>query len=433
MVQVRLRATRHSRLLCPRCLAPSRNGCGRQAVLPPRRRLGYKAFYDTSFKGWNALAFAAEPDMVTTSGRTGQLLRLSGEWTAGHARELETLVADAAGSLRGSRVQLDIAAISRVDTVGALLLDRLRREIAASGGASEIHGGRPEQHILIDAVSRDAEPAPPARRAANPLVQLISDIGGGVVSAFSDLRAWIAFLGAVVATAGGVLLRPTRFRVTSFAHHLELVGLRAVPIIALISFLVGAIIAQQSIFQLRAFGASVFVVDLIGILSMRELGVLLTAIMVAGRSGSAFTAEIGSMKMREEIDAIRVMALDTIEVLILPRLFALIIGISLLSFLATICSIAGGAMVAVLYGGISLDVFLARLPTTLTIESFLVGTLKAPFMGLVIGLIATIEGMNVEGSAESLGRRTTASVVKSIFMVIVLDGLFAIFFAAIGY
>ncbi|MGQ4273091.1 ABC transporter permease [Terrihabitans sp. B22-R8] len=371
--------------------------------------------------------------MVTTSGRTGQLLRLSGEWTSRHARELEQLVAGAAPGLAGAAIKLDIAAISRLDTVGALLLDRLQREIAASGGTSSIEGGRPEQRILLEAISRNDHPPAPQTKRENNFYTLIADIGSGMVSSVRDLQSWVAFLGAVMATTGSVLLRPTRFRFTSFVNHLDLVGLRAVPIVMLIAFLVGAIIAQQSIFQLRYFGASVFVVDLVGILSMRELGVLLAAIMLAGRSGSAFTAEIGSMKMREEIDAIRVMALDSIEVLILPRIFALIVGLTLLTFLAMIASMAGGALVAVVYGGISLETFLARLPTTLTIESFLVGMLKAPFMGLVVGLIASIEGMKVEGSAESLGSRTTASVVKSIFMVIVLDGLFAIFFAAIGF
>jgi phospholipid/cholesterol/gamma-HCH transport system permease protein len=382
----------------------------------------------------SALAFAAEPNVVTTSGGSVQRLHLSGEWTSSHATELETLVADIPSRVGTGSVALDLAGVSRVDTVGALLLDRLRRGIADVGGVSVLEGGSAEQRLLIDAVANDDHPtAPPAQATPNAGFSLVSDIGGGVVSAGRDIGSWVEFLGAVIATLGRVLLRPSTFRVTSFVHHLELVGLRAVPIIALISFLVGAIIAQQSIFQLRTFGATVFVVDLVGILSMRELGVLLTAIMIAGRSGSAFTAEIGSMKMREEIDAIRVMALDTMEVLILPRILALIVGVTLLTFLATLASIAGGAVVAVAYGGVSLDVFMARLPTTLTIESFLVGILKAPFMGLMIGLIATIEGLAVEGSAESLGRRTTASVVKAIFMVIVFDGLFAIFFAAIGF
>jgi phospholipid/cholesterol/gamma-HCH transport system permease protein len=206
-----------------------------------------------------------------------------------------------------------------------------------------------------------------------------------------------------------------------------------VPIITLISFLVGAIIAQQGIFQLQRFGATTFVVDLVGILVLRELGVLLTSIMVAGRSGSAFTAEIGSMKMREEIDALRVMGLDPVEVLILPRLLALVISLPLLTFISSMAALFGAMLVAWFYGDISPDVFLVRLRESIGLNTFLVGLIKAPFMALVIGVIACIEGMRVKGSAESLGQRVTSSVVKAIFMVIVMDGLFAIFFAAIDF
>jgi phospholipid/cholesterol/gamma-HCH transport system permease protein len=226
---------------------------------------------------------------------------------------------------------------------------------------------------------------------------------------------------------------PSRFRVAALTNQLEQIAFRGVPIIVLISFLVGCIVAQQGIFQLQRFGAQTFVVNLVGILILRELGVLLTSIMVAGRSGSAFTAEIGSMKMREEIDALKVMGLDPIEVLIVPRVLALLIGLPILAFLSSMAALVGGALVAWGYGDIPPDVFLARLKATITLNTFLVGLIKAPFMALVIGVIASIEGMAVEGSAESLGRRVTSSVVKSIFMVIVLDGFFAIFFAAIRY
>ena len=205
------------------------------------------------------------------------------------------------------------------------------------------------------------------------------------------------------------------------------------PIIVLISFLVGCIVAQQGIFQLRKFGATPFVVDLTGILTLRELGVLLTSIMVAGRSGSAFTAEIGSMKMREEIDALRVMGLDPVEVLIVPRILALIIALPMLTFLSDMAALYGGGLVAWIYGDISPDVFVSRLRAAIGMQTFLVGIIKAPFMALVIGLIASMEGLDVQGSAESLGQHVTSSVVKAIFMVIVLDGIFAMFFAAIRY
>jgi phospholipid/cholesterol/gamma-HCH transport system permease protein len=175
------------------------------------------------------------------------------------------------------------------------------------------------------------------------------------------------------------------------------------------------------------------VVNLVGILTLRELGVLLTSIMIAGRSGSAFTAEIGSMKMREEIDALRVMGLDPVEVLVLPRILALVIGLPILTFISSMAALFGGGLVAWIYGGISPDAYLTRLQQAISMSSFMVGLIKAPFMALVIGLIASLEGLAVQGSAESLGRQVTSSVVKSIFMVIVVDGLFAMFFAAIRY
>ena len=208
---------------------------------------------------------------------------------------------------------------------------------------------------------------------------------------------------------------------------------RGLPIIALINVLVGCIVAQQGIFQLQRFGASTFAVDLIGILVLRELAVLLTSIMVAGRSGSAITAEIGAMRMREEIDAMRVMGLEPVEVLVVPRLLALLIALPLLTFLSDMSAIFGGLLVAWSYGGISPEIFMTRLQGAIALNTFLVGIIKAPFMALVIAMISAMEGFAVEGSAESLGRQVTASVVKSIFMVIVVDGLFAMFFASIEY
>ena len=215
-------------------------------------------------------------------------------------------------------------------------------------------------------------------------------------------------------------------------HHLESVGWRAVPIVLLITFLVGCIVAQQGIFQFRKFGASIFVIDMVGVLVLRELGVLIVCIMVAGRSGSAYTAELGSMKMREEIDALRTMGFDPIEVLILPRILALIIAVPILTFLGSMAALYGGGLVAWLYGGIAPEVFLSRLKEAISLDHFKIGMIKAPFMALVIGIVACVQGMETKGSAESLGQQTTASVVESIFLVIVLDGFFAIFFASIG-
>ena len=199
------------------------------------------------------------------------------------------------------------------------------------------------------------------------------------------------------------------------------------------SFLIGGIVAQQGIFQLRFFGATIFVVDLVGILVLRELGVLLTAIMLAGRSGSAYTAEIGSMKMREELDALTVIGLDPVETLIMPRIIALIIVLPLLTFISDMAALMGGALVCYIYADISFQSFILQLRDAVALNTLMVGIYKAPFMALIIGVVAATEGLGVQGSTDSLGRKTTSSVVKAIFMVIVVDGIFAVFFAAIAY
>jgi len=222
-------------------------------------------------------------------------------------------------------------------------------------------------------------------------------------------------------------------RLASFVQQFEQIILRAIPIVALISLVVGAIITQQTILQLRNFGASILVVDLAAILMFREIGVLLAAIMVAGRSGSAITAEIGSMRIREEFDALRVMGVDPYQALMLPRTLALVVGLPLLAFVGSMAGMAGAILVARVYGDIPVDVFIIRLRDAMTMTSIMAGLIKAPFMGLLIGLLASLEGMKVQGSSESLGRRTTSSVVKAIFVVIVADGLFAVFYAAIGF
>jgi phospholipid/cholesterol/gamma-HCH transport system permease protein len=358
---------------------------------------------------------------------------LTGDWTSAAAEAVEAagtrLLVEAKGL---AELVLDLTRVRRLDTLGAWVLDRARHELGVSGTRAEFGGLSEAQGILLHEVAYRTFETAAAKRPAL-LVTLLSDIGKTVVGAGGDVVGGVGFLGAVMAGLGRVLLFRARFRFTSLVFHLEQIGLRSVPIIALISFLVGCIVAQQGIFQLNKFGATAFVVDLTGILTLRELGLLLTAIMVAGRSGSAFTAEIGSMKMREEIDALRVMGLDPIDVLVVPRVLALIIAMPLLTFIADMAALFGGGVVAWLYGSISQDVFLSRLQSAIGFNTFMVGIIKAPFMALVIGLIASIEGLAVQGSAESLGRQVTSSVVKSIFMVIVVDGLFAMFFAAIKY
>jgi phospholipid/cholesterol/gamma-HCH transport system permease protein len=360
-------------------------------------------------------------------------LNLGGRWTVDASAAIEAradaLLVESDGA---RRVVLDLGLVARLDTAGAWLIDRARQTLDAKGVDTKLESVRPEYEILLRE-ARYRALAVPKRQSGSHIVRLLADIGESVVSAGADLYTGVAFLGEVVAAIGKSLLSPSRFRGTSLVVHIENIALRGVPIVALINFLAGAIIAQQGIFQLRRFGATIFVVDLIGILILRELGVLLTAIMTAGRSGSAITAELGSMKLREEIDALTVMGLRPHDILIVPRVLALVISLPLLTFVADMAGIFGGMLASWAYDGITPARFLTLLPEAIGLHTFLSGLIKAPFMALVIGLISCVEGLAVAGSAESLGRQVTASVVKSIFMVVVVDGLFAMFFAGIRY
>jgi phospholipid/cholesterol/gamma-HCH transport system permease protein len=273
---------------------------------------------------------------------------------------------------------------------------------------------------------------PPKPKRQSKLVSAFAGFGKAGIDFSHDLVVFAGMLGAVGTSLVRVISHPRDYRLTSTVHQFDRVAWQAVPIILLITFLIGAIISQQGIFHFRRFGAELYSVDLVAILVLRELGVLIVAIMIAGRSGSSYTAELGSMKMREEIDALRTMGFDPVEVLILPRILVLIVALPVLTFLGSMAALYGGGLVAWLYGGISPDIYIARLSDAISMTHFKVGMIKAPFMGLVIGIVACAEGLRVKGSAESLGLQTTKSVVESIFLVIVLDGLFAIFFASIG-
>ena len=373
------------------------------------------------------------PGILSQTYPDGVSVALSGDWTieagAGLERESEALVRSVLGA---ARAVLDISEVGALDTAGAWIIDRSRQALVTTGVHAELIGVRPEHATLLrEARFRQTE-APPPRHSLLPLA-LIGDVGESVYIVGKDLLGGLDFLGRLVAVSLPAVLDPRRWRFTSFVHHLEAIALRGAPIIIMINFFVGAIVAEQGIIQLSRFGAAAYTVDLVGILTLRELGVLLTSIMVAGRSGSAITAELGSMKMREEIDALRVMALDPLEVLILPRLAALVIALPALTFLGDLAAILGGMLVTWFYGGVTPTGFLTELQYPVGLHRFEVGLIKAPFMALVIGIIAAAEGFAVGGSAESLGKQVTSSVVKSIFTVIVLDGFFAIFFAAVGF
>jgi phospholipid/cholesterol/gamma-HCH transport system permease protein len=360
-------------------------------------------------------------------------LAATGAWTAERATELEKVIDDMAHRYKDARnVDIDLAKLERLDTFGAWLIERLKRTFAACGTTAHIVGLSEADRGLMEELQAVNRAPDENRAAANPAAAALDSVGRTMAGIGWSLVLLTQLLGALTAVALGAIANPARLRLTSTVHHLERVGWRAVPIIVLSTFLIGAIIAQQGIFHFRSFGAEVYVVDMVGILVLREVGVLIVCVMVAGRSGSAYTAELGSMKMREEIDALRTMGFDPVAVLVMPRIVALVIAVPLLTFLGSMAALYGAGLVCWLYGGMAPDIFLARLREAIWLPTFAVGMIKAPFMALVIGLVACVEGFAVEGSAASLGLKTTASVVKSIFLVIVLDGIFAMFFAAIG-
>jgi phospholipid/cholesterol/gamma-HCH transport system permease protein len=365
------------------------------------------------------------PSLIASEQEPHALLA-RGAWTVANVELLERLCAAVSTRQMGP---IDLSGVTALDTVGAWLFEKLVRNRAAVSSDVNFIGGPASYAGLLREVRELNKGGPGKIRRPHPF----GDRLVGMAQEFiDDSAAFLHMLGAVSFAFGRVLRQPRSFRLTSTVYQLGRVGWQAIPIMALITFLIGAIIAQQGIFHFRKFGAESYVVDMVGILVLREIGVLIVAIMVAGRSGSAYTAELGSMKMREEIDALGTMGLDPVSVLILPRVLALIVALPILAFLGSMAALYGGGLVAWFYGGMSPAIFIARLRDAVSVTHFEVGILKAPFMALVIGLVAAREGLKVKGSAESLGQRTTASVVKSIFLVIVLDGLFAVFFASIG-
>ncbi|QWG24998.1 MlaE family lipid ABC transporter permease subunit [Bradyrhizobium sediminis] len=376
----------------------------------------------------------ATPPLLTAT-PSGDVLELhpGGSWTAANVTTLEALSDSVAAQLDRSKVvKVDMAGVRELDTLGAWLIEKMSRRATAAGHRTEVVGVADNYAGLIEEVRQVNRSNPAPLPAQNPVVAKVNEIGRSAVGATEDISVFLQMLGSLFLALVGVLRRPRSLRLTSFVYQLYRVGWQAIPIMALITFLIGAIIAQQGFFHFRKFGADSYVVDMVGILVLRELGVLIVAIMVAGRSGSAYTAELGSMKMREEIDALSTMGLDPVEVLILPRILALVCALPILSFIGSMAALYGGGLVAQFYGDMGPAIYIARLHDAVSVTSFKVGIIKAPFMALAIGIVACSEGLRVKGSAESLGKQTTTSVVKSIFLVIVLDGLFAVFFASIG-
>jgi phospholipid/cholesterol/gamma-HCH transport system permease protein len=361
-----------------------------------------------------------EPGLHPDPQQSDRLLA-SGDWTFRQAQHLLDLIA---GS--GKNVQaLDARAITRLDASGSQLLLSLMTRLGLPVTALT---AKPEHAALIEAVRNSGAPLPPSPPAGKLLYRILEAIGQWVANAYANILIFLDFLGRTLLSLIESLLNPRHWRVTSIVFHMQSVGLNAVPLVMLLSFMVGAVVAFLGATVLSEFGAQLWVVELVGVAFFREFGVLLTAILLAGRTASAFTAQIGSMKSGEELDAIRTMGLDPIELLVLPRLKALLLTLPLLTFLATMAGLLGGMAVCVWHLDISPEMFIGRLQNELSPRHFWVGMSKAPIFAMVIGLIGCLEGFKVKNNAQSVGEHTTSSVVQSISLVILLDALAAMFF-----
>ena len=371
---------------------------------------------------------------VELRGTTFRLVA-TGAWTVAEAAQLDM-------ALKRLRVpipptadftgEMDIAGIAEIDTAGAMLLQRTAAAWERSGLRTRYAGATEGFRILIDEVRRRGGAERPTIEKRKPLQFFTDDMTRALTCVWRDAVQLTAFLGEITSALGRMIRQPWRFRPTSFIHHLDHVGFRAVPIIALICFLIGAVVMQQGVVQLKPFGAEPFAVNMVAILALREVGILLTAIMVAGRSGSAFTAEIGSMKMREEIDAMRTLGIDPMDTLVLPRILALVVALPLLTFIGDLMGLVGGGVMAFAVLGLDASNYIDKLRDVVDFKHFMAGMIKAPFAAVIIGLVGCLEGLKVEGSAESLGTHVTSAVVKAIFLVIILDAVFAMFLSGIG-
>ena len=323
---------------------------------------------------------------------------------------------------------VDLSGIGDIDTVGAWTVWRF-----ADAHKARITGASEQAGKLLKTVSENASTAPIEPERLPLLTRVTADTGEKVIEFGHGVVRFIGFLGAVIAAVGSLFVHPRRFRFKSLVRQFELVGVTAIPIIGLMSFLIGIVIAQQGAAQLRQFGAEIYTINLTGRLSMRELGVLMTAIMVAGRSGSAFAAELGTMKLTEEIDAMRTIGVSPMEALVIPRIMAAVLMMPLLGFFAAAIAVIGGAFIADLTLGIPFLTFLARIKEVVPLYDLWVGLIKAPVFGLIVALAGCYQGMQVKGNSEEVGLRTTMAVVQAIFMVIVLDAFFAVFFTEVGW
>lgn len=360
------------------------------------------------------------------------VIEAHGDWTIDTIGRVDTAIRNVEASVEPDRIVIDLSHLGRIDTSGAYMLGRATRRCGVPDGDFHYIGDHPTARRLIEEIRRRTQVCPPDIPPGFGFGNALGRIGAGLEAAFVETIETVGFFGQTLTTGLRTLVRPTSFRLTSTVWAMEEVGVNAMPIIAVLSFFIGAVVAYMGANLLAELGFAIFSVELIGISVLREFGVLITAIMLAGRSDSAFTASIGAMKMQQEIDAMRVLGLNPFEVLVLPRVVACVLMAPLLTFAAMISGIFGGMLVAWTAQDISPAVFIARLHSELDWSHFWVGMSKAPVFGLVVAIVGCRQGMKVGGDVESLGRRVTASVVQSIFIVIVIEALFAMMYLELG-
>jgi phospholipid/cholesterol/gamma-HCH transport system permease protein len=362
---------------------------------------------------------------VETAADGRQVLSVAGEWTIWTINRVED-------QLRATKVRhdaiLDVSELDRIDTSGAYLIDRALGALEGIDDPIEIRGRHDTIERLLGKVRKASPAAPPDPVRQPGFIALLDRAGHGAVEAWAEFLGTLSFIGETMATLGRLIVNPKRIRWTSVVAVMEDAGLDALPIISFLAFFIGLVIAFIGANLLAMFNASVFTVELVGIGMLREFGAVITAILLAGRTDSAFTAQIGAMKMRQEIDAMRTIGIDPMEALVAPRLIALLIMTPLLTFAATIAGVGGGLVAAWTSMGISPTLFIERFQVTVPEQHFWVGIVKTPVFALVVALVGCRQGLLVGDDVVSLGRRTTSSVVQAIFLVILLDAVFAIIF-----
>jgi phospholipid/cholesterol/gamma-HCH transport system permease protein len=378
-------------------------------------------------QGWVRLARQGETRIVLAGGdwQLASLVALD--------RELAGVAHEICGASAPSRaLRLQLADINGLDSAGAWLLARTADQLTGQGIPVAIEGASRKHQALLDLVRGSGARVPEAIPHPRHLPDMVEKLGRATVGIGREAALLLSFFGRILAAIGGTIAHPRRLRGAALVHQLQLVGLEAMPIVGLLSFLIGVVLAYQGADQLRRFGAEIFTINLLGVSVLRELGILLTAIIVAGRSGSAFTAQIGAMQVNEEVDALRTIGLDPIEVLVLPRLLALVLALPLLAFYASMMAILGGGLMIVTGLDIPLPQFLHQLAGAVPPRTLWIGLAKAPVFAFLIAMVGCFQGLRVSRSAESVGLLTTKSVVVSIFLVILVDALFSILFARLG-